>query len=451
MTGWRNVGARSLSPGSLRGQLALTLAGVVILVWLLVVGATALAVRHELDEVSDSAQRELAGRLLSLSVAQLAIGGPPLALPQHQTFLNYVVRGADGRIVLRSQDGVDALFAGGPVEGFRDANRQRIFSLRVGDVVVEVAEPLSERREAVREAVVALVLPLLVLVPLSLIAVVVVVARAMRPVDRLRAEVTARGGGDLRPVAVAGLPDEVAGIATEVNALLARLTRTLEAERDFTANAAHEVRTPIAAALAQTQRMTAEAPPGPLADRARGIEAELLRLARLSEKLMQLARAEGGDMAAGLVDVAPYVQAVVEDFRRADVADRLVLDCPAGPVMARIDPEALAILLRNLIENAVRHGDPGAPVEVALRAGGAVRVVNAAAVVRPEVLARLTRRFERGTTTSQGAGLGLAIADVIARGAGGRLVLRSPAAGRSDGFEAAFEPAFEPAFEAVAD
>jgi two-component system OmpR family sensor kinase len=444
MTGggiWRG---RNLSPRSLRGQLALTLAGVVMLVWLLVVGATALAVRHELDEVSDSAQRELAGRLLSLSVAQLAIGGPPLALPQHPTFLNYVVRGADGRIVLRSQDGVDALFAGGPVEGFRDANRQRIFSLRVGDVVVEVAEPLSERREAVREAVVALVLPLLVLVPLSLIAVVVVVARAMRPVDRLRAEVTARGGGDLRPVAVAGL-------ATEVNAMLARLTRTLEAERDFTANAAHEVRTPIAAALAQTQRMTAEAPPGPLADRARGIEAELLRLARLSEKLMQLARAEGGDIAAGLVDVAPYVQAVVEDFRRAGGADRLVLDCPAGPVLARIDPEALAILLRNLIENAVRHGDPDATVEVALRAGGAVRVVNAGPVVPPGVLSRLTRRFERGMATSQGAGLGLAIADVIARGAGGRLVLRSPAAGRSDGFEAAFEVALEPAAGAVAD
>ena len=106
-----------------------------------------------------------------------------------------------------------------------------------------------------------------------------------------------------------------------------------------------------------------------------------------------------------------------------------------------MDPDACAILLRNLIENADRHGAEGQPIVVTLAENGAFSVVNDGPVLPPEVMARLHHRFERGAGGGDGAGLGLAIADTIARAAGGALRLYSPARGHLSGFEAEFLPA----------
>lgn len=436
-------------PKSLRWRLALGLLGGLMVLSLLVFTAAAIVVREELDEVYDSAMEQTAGRILALVVAEMGVPeqmlAPKVARTQPQEdYLHYVVRGPKGRIV-RHSDGTDlALFADGPVAGFRKAQDYRIYSPgpMTGGYTVELAEPLSYRREATNEATRALFFPIFLLIPFGLSGLVLFVRRAMRPIDRLRDEVTARNGADLSPVSEAGLPQELAGIAAEVNNLLARLTATLEAERAFTTNSAHELRTPIAASLAQTQRLIAEAPPGPLADRARTIEGQLQRLARLSEKLLQLARVEGGGvLVAQKQDVTPFVAAVIEDFRRSGLGDRLHLALPDSAALTRIDPDACAILLRNLIENAERHGSVLGKVEVTLMADGGLRVVNDGPVVAPDTLARLHRRFERGAGAGQGSGLGLAIADTIARNAGGQLRLFSPAQGRTAGFEAEFLPA----------
>ena len=153
---------------------------------------------------------------------------------------------------------------------------------------------------------------------------------------------------------------------------------------------------------------------------------------------MQLARAEGGGLQAEApVDLVPILRMVVADMSR-DNADRIELALPAGPVMASIDPDAFAILARNLIENALRHGVQDLPIQVSLSAGGVLRVVNAGPVIPADLLGRLTRPFERGPTEARGSGLGLAIARAIAAGTGGRLDLISPAAGRAEGFEARF-------------
>lgn len=256
----------------------------------------------------------------------------------------------------------------------------------------------------------------------------------------LSAEVAGRDASDLAPLTTAGLQAELMPIRDAVNRLMAHLARTLEAERNFTANAAHELRTPVAASLAQTQRLIAEAPDGPLRDRARAIEAELQRLARLGAKLLDLSRAEGGAVLAPAPrDLAPILDLVVADFTRAG-APRLRLSLPAA-APSRLDPDAFAILARNLIENALTHGDPAQPVAVTLGADASLRVVNAGPVVPPDQLDRLTRRFERAGSRARGAGLGLAIAASIAEAAGARLVLSSPAPGRNDGFEAALIPA----------
>ena len=226
-------------------------------------------------------------------------------------------------------------------------------------------------------------------------------------------------------------------IQQAVNRLLARLSRALESERSFAANAAHELRTPIAATLAQTQRLVAESPEGPLRQRAMQVAAELKRLTRLAEKLMQLARAEGGAMlAAQPADLVPILQVVLADFAR-QAQGRIRALLPQDPVRSRLDPDAFAVLARNLIENALVHGTAAAAITVSLSANGLFSVANDCPAIPPAVLTNLTRRFERADARSPGSGLGLAIVAGIAQGLGQDLILRSPVTPDRRGFEAA--------------
>jgi two-component system OmpR family sensor kinase len=431
---------------SIRRQLAVGLSASIAALWLLAILGAGLVVRHEIDQVFDAALQETAERVLPLAILELidrdddGTSQRVARITEHEEYLEYVIRDANGRVLLQSHDAKMLTFETGGQDGFYTVQDHRVFvrSAISGQYRIELAEPLGHRREAVLQTTAALLAPVLLLIPVTLFAVLWLVQRGLRPVEALRAEVTQRDGAHLSDVTTDGLPDEVQPIARAINQLLDRLRRTLEAERSFTSNSAHELRTPIAATLAQTQRLIAEAPTGALQDRARQIETQLRRLARLSEKLMQLARAEGGGvLSAQPQDLSPVLAFLVDEFRRAGMADRLVLSLPAqGCASSRLDPDAFGILARNLIENALRHGDPAEPVQVSMTPEGNLRVVNGGPAIDAATLAQLTTRFTRGTGTAEGSGLGLAIAAAIAKGAGAHLRLASPARGRQDGFEA---------------
>ncbi|TNC49455.1 two-component sensor histidine kinase [Rubellimicrobium rubrum] len=397
--------------------------------------------RHEISEVLDGHLEDAAALLLPLAIEQAARGSAATSSDAGTAEgPAYVLLDAHGQVRLASPGADPGLFAAAPDQGFASTSSHRLFALRdpKGAGVLVVAEPLQEYRDASLETGRALLGPLLLLVPASLLGVLWILSRALAPVDHLRRTLETRGGTDLSPLGLTGLPRELAVIAQAADDLLARLRRTLEAERAFTADAAHELRTPVAAALAQAQRLSAEAPPGLVRTRAEQVEAQLRRLARLSGKLLELARAEGGGMLAEVpADPTPVLRAVVEEFRRAEPGVRIVLRLPQAKVRpSSLDPDALAILVRNLVENALRHGKPGGEVLVTLEPGGTLSVANDGPVVPPERLAGLTRRFARGTGAGEGSGLGLAIVGAIAQGADLRLELRSPALGRSNGFEA---------------
>ena len=117
---------------------------------------------------------------------------------------------------------------------------------------------------------------------------------------------------------------------------------------------------------------------------------------------------------------------IVSDFER-QAAGRISLSLPESEVNSLLDPDAFAILLRNLIENALKHGADNQTVEVSMTDDGRLRVSNAGTIVPAPQLALLRNRFARATTDTAGSGLGLAIADAIATGAGMTLHLRSPA------------------------
>lgn len=397
-------------PRSLRRDLALGVGGGVALLWLLALGGAWAVLSGEITEIYDAALRQTAGRILQLPQSTLPATGEPNA--PGDSALRYMLRSPDGRVIARSPGADAGLFGATPREGFREEDGYRIYGRRAGDgSILEVADPLAERREATREALGALLIPALLLAPFIFLGVARFVAGRLAPVARLAEQVAHRDSGDLRPLAMPGLQAELVPIQNAVNRLMGRLADALAAERSFSANAAHELRTPIAATLAHTQRLIALSPDGALRAEGRQIEAELKRMARLSEKLLDLARAEAAGVARGSAqDLRPVLALIVGDFG-PEAALRLVL--PPVPVISAMDPDAFAILARNLIENALLHGQP--PVEVDLGADRVLSVANGGPSLDPDSLARMTQRFERLGSGRAGSGLGLAVVEALVR------------------------------------
>jgi two-component system OmpR family sensor kinase len=432
------------SPSSLQKRLGLGLTLGMTLLWL---GATVgawLVVQHELNEAFDSALEETAQRILPLAVLEISNREEPreaqhiATLKTHKEYLTYLVRDAKGEILMKSHDANPKIFNKQPTEGFSTTGKYRLYGASAlrGTLFIEIAEPLNHRREAAREALFALLLPLLALIPISLLGTWLFVRISLCSVLAYRRAVEARGVGDLSPINVARLPAEINPLAGAVNHLLERLRKALEAERSFTANSAHELRTPLAATLAQIQRLRHETPEGPLRVRAAKIENSLRELARLSEKLMQLAKAEGGGLLSEAPqDLIPLLAHVVDEWNHSS-GQRIELQLPRqASVYSAIDPDAFGVLLRNLIENALKYGAADQPVEVSLSDQALLQVVNGGPTVPAPVLQRLTERFVRGNSEASGSGLGLAIAKTIVQGVGASLTLASPATGRTQGFE----------------
>lgn len=435
-------------PRSLRRDLSLGVALGVAALWLAALLLAGAVLRHELNEVSDGVLQEASERILSIAVVELMNSdeaSPARRIsPLHadEDYLTYAVYDGAGRVLLYSHDIQHGVFSGAPRLGFWDRRGYRLHGTEAvsGAYRIAVAEPLEHRRGTLLRAVASLAWPMAALLPLSVFWVWWLTRDRLRPMTRLSDAIRHRNGTDLTPVGTEELQEEFLPLAESVNRLMRRMSRALEAERAFTASAAHEFRTPIAAALAQVQRLVRELEGEPQRQRARDLEAELKRLTRLAEKLLQLARAEGaGVLRKTKTDLAPILVLTLDDFRHEVAGRPLRVEMP-DHAPSHIDPDAFAILARNLIENAVIHSPAGTPIDIVLAASGRLSVANDGDVVPPGGLARLTQRFERGKAAGPGSGLGLAIAETIARAANGSLELTSPIPGKPGGFLAVFDP-----------
>jgi two-component system OmpR family sensor kinase len=424
-----------MRPRSIQGRLALVVGLGATLFWLAAAALTADRISREMRSLFDDDLRATAERILPLAGRGFDTGREHDDEEDHEhgrdglrAALVFQVIDETGKVVLKSKGVSAGVFPTALPEGFSDTSSHRIYTASAAGRTITVAAPLTNRAALVQSLMLRLVLPLGALLPLSLLGIGWAVRRGLMPLRALRTEVAARGAQDLSPLNEEGLPSELQPITQALNGLLSRLGQAFEAERSFASHAAHELRTPVAGAIAQVQRLRTETPAA--APRAAEIEATLKRLMRSSEKLMQLARAEGGRMRGAPTDIRTALRIVVQDAQRAggDVA----LSLPASPVLSVIEPDALGILTRNLIENALRHGAEGGQVEVVLTEAGLLTVTNAGKVLTPEDIARLGQRFEKGEE-SQGMGLGLAIVRTIAERSGADLRFASPPVGRPDG------------------
>ncbi|WP_135451280.1 sensor histidine kinase [Tabrizicola caldifontis] len=435
------------APRSLQGRLGLWLGLVLTALWVAAASVTALIARGEIEQVFDAALQETAQRILPLAVVDIlnreeaGISQRLAAIREHDEYFTCIVRDDQGRILLQSHAADPTVFPAWDGAGFRSTATHRLYNDEAvqGTIRITVAEPLAHRAIVAWDIQMGLGLPLLVVLPVALIAIVMAVRASLAPLRKFRDRLAARGASDLSPVASTDLPSELAPLAETMNSLLARLDAAFESERSFAANAAHELRTPLAGAIAQAQRLQAEMRDADARARAGEIEANLKRLTRLAERLLQLARAEGGRLRRGFVaDVRPVARLIVDELARVGGPGCIRLTLPATAVLTDLDPDAFAILLRNLIENALRHGRADCPVDVVLSGDGTLIVANEGPVVPADDLARLTQRFERAKSGATGSGLGLAIVRSIAERTGSSFEIRSPRAGGDSGFEAIY-------------
>lgn len=450
-----------MKPPSIALRLALGLSIAMALLW---IGAAAISVgvmQNKLFEAYDDSLRQSAFRLLPLAVHDLRERDHPpgrltvsedredIAADEdlrrngviHDASFTYFVRDDRGELVLRDEHAPDTVEIGKPSDGFGELDGRRTFSLtdprtNYSIVILE----LSDRRvTALRDSAAAVGMPLLALIPLIAAAVWFSMRLAMRPLESLRRDISQRDGRNLEPLRADGHPAELTPIAEAVAGLIERLKAALDAERAFAARSAHELRTPLAGALAQTQQLKAELADKPGVERVRSIEEALKRLSRLSEKLLQLARIEAGFARTDHeTDMLPVLTMVARDINANTVwRNRLEFEAEATTSLpAAIDPDAFAIVVRNLAENGLKHGDPTTPVQLRVAADGCIHIQNEGPPLDAAALDRLGQPFVRGDTSAEGSGLGLSIARGILEQAGGHLTLVSPIAGSGTGFEA---------------
>ncbi|WP_236675425.1 ATP-binding protein [Piscinibacter sp. HJYY11] len=313
----------------------------------------------------------------------------------------------------------------------------RTYSVATPGRVIQVAQPLATRKRLAAEAALRSVVPLLVLVPLLAALAWWLSAMALSPLNRVAAEVTARDHKLLQPLAEQGLPHEVSPLVNALNGLLQRLGQTLDTQRAFLSDAAHELRSPLTALKLQLESLRRapddSARTHAIATLADGID----RAARIVEQLLALARSEPGAQPPAMepIDLSELVRQAVADTVPYALSRGSRFELQADePIIVRGERQGLTALVRNLADNAVRYSPPGS--QVALRVFSetgvpTLQVDDAGPGIPPRERERVFDRFyRRAAGGEEGTGLGLAIVKSVAERHGARVVLAdSPGGG----------------------
>jgi signal transduction histidine kinase len=408
---------------SIRTRLLLALLGLVAAVSVL---AGVLTYRRVLAETSDLLDYQLRQMALSLE-SQIPLASQlTLVPPSSGTDFIVEIWNPLAGMEYRSRPGLPSINR--PVLGYTDLPLQggpwRVYGLETLDGIIDVAQPLGVRDALARAAAVRVVVPILVLLPLLAAAMAAVVDRSLAPLRRLALEVQQRDVHSLMPLPAAALPEEISPLVEQLNGLLRRLDEAFATQRSFIADAAHELRSPLTAVRLQLQLLE-RAPDEAARDQARAaLAAAVERAAHLISQLLTLARNEPQDARARelvpLPLAEPAAEAVAETHALAiSRGIELSLEGAAGGAIVRGDREALRILVRNLVDNAVRYTPVGGRVEVHIVAddGSAVLQVDDSGpgIPPPERERAFDRFHRRAVAPEDGCGLGLAIVQVIAQ------------------------------------
>jgi two-component system, OmpR family, sensor histidine kinase TctE len=380
---------------------------------------TAAALVHSDDQTGDSAFFQVLGER-----GELVAGDARLAVPTEE---------------IVEETGIDRPTSSGP--RYRDdllddePIRVAYMSLPGPDgqsrALVQVAETLGKRSRLATEIIKGVLLPQFVVLPLAVLLVWFALSRGIRPLAELQQRIRRRASTDLSPIPTGGVPDEVTPLVEAINDLLQRLDRSIATQRHFLADAAHQLKTPLAGLRMQAELAARELESG------RGdpvsIRHSLLQIARSSQRaahmvnqLLAMARAEDGEqvMRRVPVDLAALTQSVVRDFVGRAIERRIDLGYEGpeggGPVPLMGEPVLLGELVRNLVDNALQYTPSGGTVTARVLPDpfgqvAVLQVEDTGPGIPPAEREAVFRAFYRALDTQvDGSGLGLAIVQEIA-------------------------------------
>ncbi|MDR2837498.1 MAG: sensor histidine kinase N-terminal domain-containing protein [Azonexus sp.] len=422
---------------SLTQRLTLMTVTFVVVVWAVTAVATWRNMKHDLDELLDAHLAQTAALLIAsdLEDEDDETGGgviqAPILIDKYQSRVAFQIW-RHGQLRARSSDAPDVPLAAAGSSGLANTTVNglawRVFTVappgRVDDIV-HVGEHVSAREDILAANMCGQLVLLLALPPLLIAGIIWMVRRAVRPLTALGRHVAQRQPRDLDLLPEDNALPEARPLVVALNGLFARMAEQLASEQRFTADAAHELRTPIAAIRIQAQVAQGASNE---AERAAALAATIIgcdRATRLVEQLMQLARLETEATAAdgGKVDltaIAADCLALLQP-QAATRGQQIDWQSPGGAVPVAMSAALAAGLLRNLVDNALRYSPDGARVCLQITPaeggqGACFTVEDSGPGLPPDVMGRLGELFLRQLGTRQnGSGLGWAIVRRIAQ------------------------------------
>ena len=327
-------------------------------------------------------------------------------------------------------------------DGFSDATiggaRWRVFSTwDAGNrVLVQVAEQFYERDELATAVARNFLVPLAIALPVLGLVIWAAVGRAMRALTHVDQQVASRTAENLTPLDVADAPSEIGALVTSLNELFGRIHGLIEQERRFTADAAHELRTPLAGIRAQAQVARGATNDAERARALDGVMAGCDRAAHAVEQMLTLARLapDAVSFQPAPVGLDAILREAIRELASAALEKRIDIELAQDTrVLVPGDAGLLAILFRNLIDNAIRYSPLATVVDVAMEARDAtalIRITDRGPGISAEQQANIGRRFYRAPGTgAPGSGLGLSIVQRIVDLHRGAMRLESPPSG----------------------
>jgi two-component system, OmpR family, sensor kinase len=391
--------------------------------------------RHEARELFDYQLRQLA---LSVSSQRVSLPSEEQRNNRDEDFI-IQIWDRDQKLFYSSRPEAQIPFQTVPGYAFvpTPAGRWRVYGMRDRDKLIQTAQSLEIWQELAAGMALRVVWPLLVILPLLGALVWLTVYRGLRPLMSVTRAVRARTASALQPLPESGLPEEVQPLVHALNDLLGRLGRAIAAQKGFIADAAHELRTPLTAVQLQLEEArlagTVEEREAAFDDLQRGVT----RAIHLVGQLLTLARQEP-EVSQGIfqrVDLSEIARLVVAEQTPLAMARQIdvgISDAAESPIQA--DPEALRVMLGNLVDNAIRYSPSGGRVDVAVTREdrrALLTVVDEGPGIPVADRSRVFDRFFRGTEHDvPGSGLGLAIVKSIAERHRASIALDSGPGGR---------------------
>jgi signal transduction histidine kinase len=386
---------------------------------------------HESQDLFDLTLQETGHLLFTIAeheAIEIEAAGASHLIPMmsdHRPYLFFQIWTANGRLLYRNNGAPDQPFVSGGKTGLgwfeQKGEKWRTFALwnETHTMHMQVGEPIKHRKEISGHFAFQLAMLAAIILPLLGSLVWWIVHRTFAPLRRSTKDVASRVPGDLREVDATGADHEVKPLFTALNQLFARVRQTLEREQRFTANAAHELRTPLAGIKTNLQVLT-RARDGLERNIAQsGLAESTERATHLVDQLLTLARVDPDQVVSAVdIDLAHLVDRAVNEHAAAASAKLIGLSAECEPVMVGGVEAGIAILLRNLVDNAVRYTPAGGRVIVSCRGVTdhvELSVRDSGPGIALELRDRIFDRFYRiAGNRATGSGLGLSIVKSIA-------------------------------------